>query len=106
MFAISQRSSCGRRRMTEAVRAGADGLVHEAALYDRDWVPSGGDPNRDRRLARASDARQPLRGRFCCRQHPFATLTVVGSAGHFSTLIDNATTNLTELAAATPRDPV
>jgi hypothetical protein len=92
--------------MTEAVRAGADGLVHEASLYHRDWGFELQAIRTTTAVWHGASDRQatPAWALFLADNIPSATLAVVESAGHFSTLIDNATTILDELAAATPRD--
>ncbi len=86
--------------MTEAVRAGPAGLVHEASLYHRDWGFELSAIQTTTAVWHGASDRQatPAWARFLADNIPSASLTLVEGAGHFSTLIDNATTILTELA--------
>ena len=92
--------------MTEAVRAGAAGLVHEASLYHRDWGFELAAISTTTAVWHGASDRQATPGwaRFLADNIPSASLTLVEGAGHFSTLIDNATTILTEFATLTAGD--
>ena len=89
--------------MTEAVRAGDAGLIHEASLYHRDWGFDLAAVQTTTAVWHGDSDRQatPAWARFLTDNIPTATLTMVEAGGHFSTLIDNATRILTEIAAPT-----
>lgn len=92
--------------MTEAVRAGPSGLVHEASLYHRDWGFELAAIQTATAIWHGASDRQatPAGAAFLSDSIPSASLTLVDGAGHFSTLIDNATTILTEFATLTAGD--
>ena len=65
-------SSVVLAEMTEAVRAGPAGLVHEASLYHRDWgFELAAIPDHDRGVARSQrPSGDPCVGTLPGRQHP------------------------------------
>jgi pimeloyl-ACP methyl ester carboxylesterase len=92
--------------MTEAVRAGTAGLVHEASLYHRDWGFELAAIQTTTAVWHGANDRQatPAWGVFLADNIPSTSLTLVEGAGHFSTLVDNAATILTEFATLTAGD--
>jgi pimeloyl-ACP methyl ester carboxylesterase len=86
--------------MNEAVRDGPAGLVHEASLYHRDWGFELAAIHTTTAVWHGASDRQATPGwaHFLADNIPSASLTLVDGAGHFSTLLDNATTILSELA--------
>jgi len=92
--------------MTEAVRAGAAGIVHEASLYHRDWGFELAAIQTPTAVWHGASDRQatPAWAVFLADNIPSASLTLVEGAGHFSALVDNAATVLTELAPLTAGD--
>lgn len=92
--------------MTEAVRAGPAGIVHEASLYHRDWGFDLAAIQTPTAVWHGASDRQatPAWAVFLADNIPSASLTLVQGAGHFSTLVDNAATILTEFATLTAGD--
>ncbi|MGF1596887.1 MAG: alpha/beta fold hydrolase [Acidimicrobiales bacterium] len=86
--------------MTEAVQAGPAGLVHEASLYHRNWGFELSAIQTTTTVWHGASDRQatPAWAHFLADNIPSASLTLLDGAGHFSTLLDNAATILTELA--------
>jgi pimeloyl-ACP methyl ester carboxylesterase len=99
-------ASMALAEMTEAVRAGAAGLVHEASLYHRDWGFELAAIQTTTAVWHGASDRQatPAWGVFLADNIPSASLTLVTGAGHFSTLVDNAETILSEFATLTAGD--
>ena len=92
--------------MTEAVRAGTAGIVHEASLYHRDWGFELAAIQTPAAVWHGASDRQatPAWAVFLADNIPSASLTLVEGAGHFSALVDNAATILTEFAPLTVGD--
>jgi hypothetical protein len=92
--------------MNEAARDGPAGLVHEASLYHRDWGFELAAIQTTTAIWHGASDRQatPTWAVFLADNIPSASLTLIDGAGHFSTLIDNATTILAELATPTAGD--
>lgn len=78
--------------MTEAVRNGLNGVVHEAGLYHRDWDIDLGTIVTPTHVWHGRRDRQAAHtwAEYLAAQIPGATLTSIDSGGHFSTLIDHA----------------